>query len=74
MRLSYLAVIVTLTGCSSQAWYEGSQESQRQRCYQQTDNIVIQQCLDAVQRHSWSTYKEERKAVNPPSAPQNPQP
>ena len=50
-----------LAGCTTQAWYQGVQESQRQQCLNNYKNADDQQkCIDAVNHTTYQQYQEER--------------
>jgi hypothetical protein len=51
-------------GCSQQAWYEGFQESERQKCYEIVSQSAIQQCIDNVNSMSYHQYQREREGLN----------
>ncbi len=51
-------------GCSQQAWYEGFQESERQKCYELLSQSAIQQCIDNVNSLSYPQYQREREGLN----------
>ncbi len=66
LRLVLLAYASVASGCTYRAWYEGSQERQRQDCYRNTSQGEIQKCLDRV---NGTTYEQYRKGREDESAP-----
>ena len=48
-------------GCTQQAWYEGFQASERQKCDALLSQSAIQQCIDQVKRLSYPYYQWERE-------------
>ena len=53
-----------VAGCSQQAWYEGFQESERQKCHELLSQSAIQQCIDNVNSLSYHQYQREREGLN----------
>ena len=51
-------VSLPLWGCTYPAWYEGFQESARQKCYEQIGEDEIQRCLDEVNSRTYEEYRE----------------
>lgn len=59
--LLILVASVNFLGCTTQAWYEGVQESQRQQCRQRYPDAADQQkCIDEVNSHSYNQYQQDR--------------
>ncbi|MFO1425234.1 MAG: hypothetical protein U1F70_16610 [Candidatus Competibacteraceae bacterium] len=50
-------------GCSQQAWYEGFQASERQKCDALLSQSAIQQCTDQVNSLSYPQYQREREGL-----------
>jgi len=51
----------TLSGCTTQAWYESAQETQRQQCRQRYPDAADQQkCIDEVNSHTYNQYQQDR--------------
>ena len=51
-----------LQACSTQGWYEGMRDSQRQECYRLISTSEINQCLERVDGKSYDQYRQERDA------------
>jgi len=51
-----------VSGCTSQAWYEGFREQQRRQCYELTSQGEVQRCLAQVETMSYDRYLTEREA------------
>lgn len=50
-------------GCTQQAWYEGFQASERQKCETLLSQSAMQQCIDQVNNLSYSQYQREREGL-----------
>ena len=50
-------------GCTQQAWYEGFQTSERQKCDALLSQSAIQQCRDQVNSLSYLQYQREREGL-----------
>ncbi len=50
-------------GCTQQAWYEGFQASERQKCEALLSQSAMQQCIDQVNSLSYSQYQREREGL-----------
>jgi hypothetical protein len=48
-------------GCTSQAWYEGFRENQRQDCYKYKNQKEIQECLDRANGLTYDQYEKARE-------------
>lgn len=64
-NLGRMIIVYSLlaAGCSQQAWYEGFQESGRQKCYELHSQSAIQQCIDNVNSMSYHQYQREREEL-----------
>lgn len=64
-NLGQMIIVYSLlaAGCSQQAWYEGFQESGRQKCYELLSQSAIQQCIDNVNSMSYHQYQKEREKL-----------
>ncbi len=50
-------------GCTQQAWYEGFQASERQKCEALLSQSAMQQCIDQVNSLSYPQYQRERDGL-----------
>lgn len=64
--IKYTILTLVLSSCTTQSWYTGLQESQRQECRQRYPDAGDQQkCMDAVNRQSYEKYQRERNEKMP---------
>lgn len=54
--------VLTLTGCSTEAWFEGAKRSAENQCRQQPPG-AIDECLARVNKSRYDTYEKERATV-----------
>lgn len=57
--LAILAVSM-VAGCSQQAWYEGTKQSQRNECYQ-GPLAAREECLKALDSETYGEYQRKRQ-------------
>ena len=61
------AILLTglvLSGCTTQAWYEGNRESQRQHCREMYKSADDQQkCIDEINGKTFQKYQDEKGAT-----------
>lgn len=55
--LTFLMIVVT--GCTSQAWYEGGKYSAESKCRSQQPS-EIDRCLDRLNKRTYEEYEKER--------------
>ena len=64
ISLALLLAGLVLGGCTTQAWYEGARESQRQHCREMYKSADDQQkCIDEVNGKTYQKYQEEKGAT-----------
>ena len=47
------SILLLISGCTYQAWFEGFKERQRQECLKHVNNDDVQRCLDEVDQLSF---------------------
>lgn len=52
-------VMIIMSGCTSQAWYEGVKESANNNCRNQPPSEV-NRCLDKLNNKTYEEYEKER--------------
>lgn len=62
-RMIFLHGLLFAAGCSQQAWYEGFQASERQKCEALLSQSAMQQCIDQVDSVSYPHYQREREGL-----------
>lgn len=67
LLMAAVATCLTLSACTSQAWYEGAQQRQRQECYRHNSPGEAQKCLDQVEGTSYGQYSKQRQEATKPS-------
>lgn len=61
--LARLLGLLVLAGCTTQAWYEGLRENERQRCRGLPDPQEAQRCLREVEQRTYEDYRRERESA-----------
>ncbi|MET7015900.1 hypothetical protein [Uliginosibacterium flavum] len=56
--------LMNLTGCTTEAWYEGSRQSAEARCRSQPPS-EFDRCMAQVNRQPYEDYEKARKAPKP---------
>jgi len=56
-------VVLSVSGCSSQGWYEGFKSQQRLECEHYTQDYERQRCLERVNGLSYDQYRRETDAL-----------
>ena len=54
--------VLTLNGCSTDAWFEGAKPSAENQCRQQPPG-AFEECMARVNKSRYDTYEKERAAV-----------
>lgn len=62
--LSVIFLILALTGCTTEAWYEGFKQSSESRCRSQPPG-ESQRCLEELNRKNYQEYEKERSGQKP---------
>lgn len=57
----FISVVITFSGCSSRAWYEGLRNIERQNCYKIERTTERLECLEKVDDISYDQYQKERE-------------
>lgn len=60
LRVAALAIL--LTGCSTQAWYEGVRMGSESRCAQQPPGADTA-CRDRLNKQTYDAYEKERAEI-----------
>ncbi len=54
--------VLTLTGCSTQAWYESAKSNAESQCRQQPPG-AMDECMARVNKTRYDTYERERASA-----------
>lgn len=57
--MAFVFFIVTLSGCTTQAWYEGAKEAAKNNCRNQPPSEV-ERCMDNLNKKTYEEYEKER--------------
>lgn len=58
---TFLGLLVSLGGCSTEAWFEGAKRSAEHQCRQQPPGAQ-DECLARVNKSRYDQYEKERTA------------
>ena len=61
----FAACVFLQPGCSSRAWYEGFQQTQREQCYRHSSQSQVDRCLEDVNKATYDDYKRKREGPAP---------
>ena len=64
MKLSLVLIALTLTACTSQAWYESANSSARCECNKLQPG-AREECLAKVNKTPYDSYEKERAKQTP---------
>jgi hypothetical protein len=56
-----LPLLLLMSGCTTQAWYEGFKISAESECYKQPPGVVAE-CLSRLNKKSLEEYEKERSS------------
>jgi hypothetical protein len=56
-----LPILLLMSGCTTQAWYEGFKISAESECYQQPLGVVSE-CLSRLNKKTHEEYEKERSS------------
>jgi hypothetical protein len=56
-----LLLLLMMSGCTTQAWYEGFKISAENECYQQPPGVVAE-CLARLNKMTHEDYEKERSS------------
>ena len=62
--ITLCAIALLLTGCSTQAWYEGMRRGAENECNRQAPGAA-EQCRDRINKEKYDAYEKERAAQKP---------
>lgn len=62
LSVALLLGCLGLTGCSTEAWFEGAKRSAENQCRQQPPG-AIDACMERVNKSRYDTYEKERASV-----------
>jgi len=57
--IQFIFLMVTISGCSTQAWYEGVKEVAKNDCRNQPPSEV-ERCMDNLNKKTYEEYEKER--------------
>ena len=66
MKKCFIIILLTycflcFSSCTSQAWYEGFKDMEREKCNKIESATERQECLDKVNKTSYDQYQRERE-------------
>lgn len=59
MLILLTLLMITISGCTAQAWYEGAKQGAENNCRNQPPS-EIDRCLEKLNKKSYEEYEKER--------------